>query len=185
REYLEITAITHRKNAIHQGCYLHRTPNEATYLRLPWEADALVQYRTGGMLAVNMIDSVSIISIRKGADGLGKIAALGFLGTPAARTTKIVIVVDEDVDPYNLYDVMWAISSRCQPERAVEILKDITGAGIDPSMPEESKRTKSALISKMIIDATKTVAIPFPEAVAPKKDVLAKVEKEWEKYGIH
>ncbi len=184
REYVEISAITHRKNAIHQACYLHRTPNEASYIRLPWEAEALVQYRGGGLLSINIIDSVAIVSIRKTSDGQGKIAAFGFLGTPAARTIKVVIVVDEDVSPYNLQDVMWAISSRCQPERAVEILKDITGSSIDPSMPVESKSTRSALLSKMIIDATKPVSLPFAEAVAPKKEALAKVEKEWEKYGI-
>lgn len=184
REYVEITAITHRNNAIHQACYLHRTPNEATLLRLPWEADALVQYKTGGLVNVNIIDSVAVAAIKKTYDGQGKIAAMGFLGTPAARTVKIVIMVDEDVNPYSLQDVMWAISSRCQPERGVEILKDLTGAGIDPSMPEDSKKSKSALISKMIIDATKPVAKGFSEAVAPHPEALAKVEKNWEKYGI-
>ena len=185
REYVEITAITHRNNPIHQACYLHRTPNEGSLLRLPWEAEALAQYRTGGLLSVNIIDTVAIISIKKNSDGQGKIAALGFLGTPAALTIKVIIVVDEDINPYSLQDVMWAISSRCQPERAVEILKDITGPGIDPSMPEESKQSRSHLVSKMIIDATKPVSKPFAEAVAPQKEALARVEKEWEKYGIY
>jgi UbiD family decarboxylase len=184
REYVEVTAITHRNNPIHQACYLHRTPNEASLIRLPWEAEVLSQYRAGGILKVNVIDSVAIASIRKNSDGQGKTAAMGFMGTQSARMIKVLIIVDEDVNPYNLQDVMWAISSRCQPERAVEILRDISTAGIDPSLSEESKRNKTSLTSKMIIDATKPVSRPFAEAVAPQKEALARVEKEWEKYGI-
>ncbi|MBM2831434.1 MAG: hypothetical protein HW414_486 [Dehalococcoidia bacterium] len=184
REYVEITAITHRNNPIHQASYLHRTPNEATFTRLPWEAEALVQYPTGGLISVNIIDSVAIASIKKTYDGQGKMSGMGILGTTSGRLLKVIIIVDEDVNPYNLQDVMWAISSRCQPERAVEIMKDISTAGIDPSISEEHKRDKTSLTSKMIIDATKPVSRPFAEAVAPQKEALARVEKEWEKYGI-
>ncbi|MFC1968085.1 UbiD family decarboxylase [Chloroflexota bacterium] len=184
REFMEVKAITHRNNPIHQACYLHRPPNEASFIRLSDEANIIAQCPVGGVISVNVLDSVTVASITKTFDGQAKMVGMGILGSTGGRQAKIMIVVDEDVNPHNLHEVLWAISSRCQPERDVEILKDISSVGIDPSMPEESKRLQTGLSSKMIIDATKPVRKPFSEAVAPKREVLERVEREWERYGI-
>jgi 2,5-furandicarboxylate decarboxylase 1 len=184
REVIEISAITHRNSPIHQACYSYRSPNEQSSLRLRAESELLVQYPSGGLVKVNIIDTMAIASIRKRADGQSKIAAMGLLAAPEARPIKIVIMVDEDINPHNLHEVMWAVSSRCQPERGVEIIKDVSGSGIDPSLPEESKLTRTSLTSKMIIDATRPISKPFAEAVAPQREAMERVEKDWEKYGI-
>ena len=51
----------------------------------------------------------------------------------AAYYTKWVIVVDEDVDPTDVNDVLWALSTRCHPSEDLDILRNTWSTGLDPS----------------------------------------------------
>ena len=59
-----------------------------------------------------------------------------------------MIVVDHDIDPYDLLQVEWAVNTRVQPDRDVLILPNMYSPTLDPSAPAE--RTSA----KMAIDAT-------------------------------
>ena len=73
------------------------------------------------------------------------------LSTPHGMPyTKIVIVVDEYVDPFNLEQVMWAMASRVKPDKDVAIIPNCPGMPLDPSSYPAGMHTK------MIIDATTT-----------------------------
>jgi len=188
REYIEIKAITHRNNPINQGAYLRKPPSEVLSLKLSWLVEAVRQCPLPGLVKLSMPEAgccsgIAVASIKKAYDGHGKMMGLALLGMAAGKLIKIVIVVDEDIDPDNWTDVMWAVTTRFQPERDVEIIKDVCAWALDPSLPAES-RDVTDLTSKMIIDATKPYKMPFAEVALPKKDVLEKVEREWGKYGI-
>ena len=45
----------------------------------------------------------------------------------AAYMNRFVIVVDDDVDPMNLDEVMWAVCTRCEPAEDIEIMRKIVG----------------------------------------------------------
>jgi 4-hydroxy-3-polyprenylbenzoate decarboxylase/2,5-furandicarboxylate decarboxylase 1 len=62
---------------------------------------------------------------------------------------KVVIVVDEDVDPRDPAQVEWATAYRVQPDRDVVIVPRMRGVGLDPSVPEPG------VGAVMGIDATK------------------------------
>jgi 3-polyprenyl-4-hydroxybenzoate decarboxylase len=70
-----------------------------------------------------------------------------------------------------------------QANRDIEILKQLTGIILDPSLPKEEQWTTSRT-SKMIIDATRYDAKDFPPVCSPAGETMAKVEKEWKRYGI-
>ncbi|NIR15858.1 MAG: hypothetical protein GWN86_18785, partial [Desulfobacterales bacterium] len=75
---------------------------------------------------------------------------------------KILIVVDDDINPYNIYDVIWALATRYQPEFDTYITPRVAGYGIDPSERITSARGietggTSSLTSRVVIDAT----VPF------------------------
>lgn len=72
-----------------------------------------------------------IIKIRKGFDGQERKALLAALGSELNRIL-FAIVVDEDVDIYSLPDVMWAVSTRCRPDRDIFIIPDIPSFARDP-----------------------------------------------------
>ncbi len=189
REFIEIKAITHRDNPIHQAVYLRKPPNELLSLMRCFEAETIRHCPLPGLLKLNFPEggctgAIAIASIKKTFDGQGKMMGMAILGMEAGKVTKIVIIVDEDVDPFNLNDVLWAMSTRFQPERDVEIIKDVTGWGLDPSIPRASRESGTMFTSKMIIDTTKPVKEPFPEVITPKKEIMEKVEREWGKYGI-
>ena len=64
---------------------------------------------------------------------------------------KIVIVVDETVDPFDLKQVMWALSTRVNPAADLLVLPHMSILPLDPgSMPE-------GMTHKLIIDATTPV----------------------------
>jgi UbiD family decarboxylase len=62
---------------------------------------------------------------------------------------KVVIVVDEDVDPRDPSQVEWAMAYRVQPDRDLVVVSRMRGVGLDPSVPEPG------VGSVMGIDATK------------------------------
>lgn len=52
--------------------------------------------------------------------------------SPAAYANRFTVVVDEDIDPSNLYDVIWAMGTRCDPQQDIEINKKTWSSVIDP-----------------------------------------------------
>ncbi len=189
-EFIDIKAITHRNNPIHNAAYLRKPPSEEVTLRHCWEAEAFSQCsHLQGLLKLNFPQGgcnglIAIASIKKTFDGQGKMVGMGILGEQAGRSVKIVIVVDDDIDPFNMTEVLWAMATRFQPEQDADIIKVVSGFAMDPSIPMHSQESGTNLVSKMIIDATKPIRETFAEVISPKKDVLEKVKKEWAKYGI-
>ncbi len=51
---------------------------------------------------------------------------------PAGYVNRFTIVVDEDIDPSNLYDVIWAMGTRCDPEQDIDILRKNWSSRLDP-----------------------------------------------------
>ena len=66
------------------------------------------------------------------------------------RTGTYVIVVDDDIDIFNSDDVIWAISTRSEPEN-IDILRRCWSGPLDPVIPKERK----GFNSRAIIDATR------------------------------
>lgn len=92
------------------------------------------------------------ISIKKTAEGQPLQAAFAALGVD--HHTKLVVVVDEDIDVSNEEEVWWAVSTRVQADRDVLIIPQHLGMGLalDPSSDETSRT------AKMVIDATVPLA---------------------------
>ena len=107
--------------------------------------------------------------------------AMAVMGTWGARFIKNLIIVDSDIDPFNMTEVEWALATRVQPDRDVEIIKAVTGVILDPSLSEHERLTGHSRTSKMIIDATRYDTDTFEIPCMPKKEVLAEVIKNWDK----
>ena len=87
-----------------------------------------------------------IVSIDKSNDGDGKTAILNCLA--ASHPLKLVIAVDSDVDPFDLEQVEWALSTRFQADTGIVMIKGARGSSFDPSS------AKSAVTAKLGLDAT-------------------------------
>jgi 4-hydroxy-3-polyprenylbenzoate decarboxylase len=77
------------------------------------------------------------------------VAAQTRAGAYAGRWT---VVVDEDVDPSDLDEVVWAMSTRCDPETDVETSDRTWSTPLDPMVPAEEK--SHPFNSRAIVDAT-------------------------------
>lgn len=72
-----------------------------------------------------------IIQVDKIWEGQAKQAALAAFGTNM-QWMKYCIVVDTDVDIYDVNDISWALASRCRPEKDIIIIPNIAGFQRDP-----------------------------------------------------
>lgn len=123
---------------------------------------------------------LTILSIRQRYPGHAKQAALIASQCRAgAYLGRYVVVVDDDIDITNSEDVLWAISSRSDPSRSIEILRRCWSGPLDPAIPRE----EVGYSSRAIIDATRPYEWrdKFPHATAADPEKKAAVRKKWEK----
>ncbi|MGA0531984.1 UbiD family decarboxylase [Hansschlegelia sp. KR7-227] len=99
---------------------------------------------------------VAIIAMKKIAEGEPQMAVMATLGTELY--TKYVIVVDDDVDVFDINDVFWAIATRVRAEKDIFFVPGAKGAILDPSSDP-----KDFTLTKMGIDATRPSGRDFAE----------------------
>lgn len=90
----------------------------------------------------------AIVSIEKLKDGDPKNALMATFG--AHPSLKHAVVVDADIDIYNLVEVEWAVATRFQAGEDLIVIRNARGSSLDPSADQESGET-----TKMGIDATR------------------------------
>lgn len=72
-----------------------------------------------------------------------------------AYTGRYTIVVDEDIDPTNLEQVLWAMCTRSDPETSIDLIKRAWATPLDPRIPPEKRAVGDYTNSRLIIDATR------------------------------
>jgi UbiD family decarboxylase len=72
-----------------------------------------------------------------------------------AYAGRYVVVVDEDIDPTNLEEVIWAVCTRSDPATSIDIIQRAWSTPLDPRIPPERKRVKDFTNSRGLIDATR------------------------------
>ncbi|MGB4393372.1 MAG: hypothetical protein WBI98_00600, partial [Tepidanaerobacteraceae bacterium] len=102
-------------------------------------------------------------AIKQRFNGEAKVAGLATI--PHHDIIKHIVVVDDDIDPFDEKQVLWAIATRVQADKDVTIIPNCRGGLLDPSSVIEG------IGAKMVIDATKPMTRPFAEKIAVPKDV--------------
>jgi UbiD family decarboxylase len=152
---IEIDRVSHRKDPIFEALYLGKPWTELDYCQaLTTCTPIYVQLKTTfpEVVAVNALYTnglVVIVSTQCRFGGFAKSVGMHVLSTPhGLGYATIVIVVDAEVDPFDLNQVMWAMSVKVNPAGDVMILPNLSVNLIDPA------GQPSGIIHKMIIDAT-------------------------------
>ncbi len=99
---------------------------------------------------------MAFISLKKTAAGEPQIAVMATLGTEFY--TKYVIVVDDDVDVFDINDVMWAVATRVRADEDIFFIKGAKSAILDPTSDPQN-----FTVTKMGIDATRPIGRDFAE----------------------
>ncbi len=159
---VQVTAITHRHDAFFQTVLTGIPITENHVMKeLPYEAALFADLKRVYPNVRNVHYSpaggaqhLAIIALDQKYRGEARnviLAALGHHSRP-----KYVIVVDNDVDIYDLNKVVWAMVFRSQPDQDVIIVPRMAGGPRDPSTPELD------MTAVMGFDATEPIGEGFP-----------------------
>jgi 4-hydroxy-3-polyprenylbenzoate decarboxylase/2,5-furandicarboxylate decarboxylase 1 len=159
------TAMTMREDPIFQAGLTGVPVTENHVLKLlPMEANLLAALRqvSPDVVAVHYppeggAEFLAVVSMRQRYVNQAKNLLLSALGSVAHP--KMVVVVDDDIDVYDLAKVWWAVLTRAQPSNDYIIIPEAAGGQLDPSAPTQFG---SSLLG---IDATRPFGEPFPEVV--------------------
>lgn len=151
KEVIEITCVTHRDQPIFQtivpATYEHlllgAIPREASLLRsirntVPTVSG--VHLTLGGTCRYHLV-----VSMKKRNDGEPK--NVMFAAFAGHYDVKHVVVVDDEVDIFNMEEVEWAIATRFQAEKDLLVVHGALGSKLDPS-------TDNGVSSKLGFDCT-------------------------------
>ena len=99
--------------------------------------------------------------------------------TPARYAGRWSVVVDEDIDPTNVDDVLWALATRVDPVRDIETVDRTWSSKIDPM--SENAGGDAWFNSRVVVDAT----IPyekkddFPPVAASSEELRREILDKW------
>jgi UbiD family decarboxylase len=120
---------------------------------------------------------IAFISMKKTADGEPQMAVMATLGTELY--TKYVIVVDDDVDVFDLHDVMWAVATRVRAEKDIFFIPGAKAAILDPTSDPEN-----FTVTKMGVDATRPAGRDFAERLVISDEQRARARSILEAAGV-
>ena len=155
-----ITAIHHRNDPIVLGSPPMKPPR--FHFGLPFRAAGIwSNLEMAGVTDVvgvwqHVAQLMTVVALKQRYAGHAKRA--GLIAAANSYMGRLVVVVDEDVDPSDINDVMWAITTRCEPSEQIDIVRDAWSSALDPRIPEEDRLRGVTSHSKAIIEACK----PFP-----------------------
>ncbi len=169
RPVFEVTAITHRKDPILRGLMQGKPVTEwGRFAQIQTAATGLRLFEDigpAGVKAINAVPEASVINmvvIQIDAHYVGHARDVGrmWMCGQMGSHVKIVVVVDEDIDPFDLGQVWWAVATRTQGSRDIEVHPFGRTSRSDPSVLKES----GEFTDVVLIDATKKLDYPYVEA---------------------
>ena len=96
-----------------------------------------------------------------------------------AYMSRYSVVVDDDIDPANLQEVMWAVATRTDPALDIDIIQRGMGSKNDPMFV--AYRYDAPLSSKAVIDACRPWEHlhDFPPVAEASKSLQESVKAKW------
>lgn len=191
--FMDVTCITRKKNPILVSWTSQVTPSESSIIkRVGYEPLFLRFLKTElgikSVLRVAMhepltnLRKVIVVQLRKPTEA-ETWRALMAAATFHPGVGKFLVAVDEDIDPWDMDMIMWAISYRSMPDKDVQILKGRErGHGPPFGRDDQPVETRAADESALLIDAI--LRDSFPPVSLPKKEYMEKARAIWEELGL-
>ena len=184
-----VTCITHRKNPIYLTTIVGRPPMEDAYLGKATERIFLPLLRVTFPEIVDMnlpvhgvFHNLAIVSIKKEYPAHARKIMHGLWGMGQMMFTKIIIVVDHDVNVHDLSEVTWIAGNHIDPKRDTVLVEGPVDV-LDHAAPVMGYG------SKIGIDATRKwkgegFDREWPEPIVMDEKTKRYIDSIWEKLGI-
>ena len=183
---MQVTAITHRKNAVFSAIISQVTPSESSVVKkVAYEPMFLnhLQHTLGikGVKRVVMHEPLSnlrpVIFVQYARDTVRTEVWRGLQGAATLRADcgKIVVAVSEDIDPESTDAVFWSMAYRSTPSEDVQIInyrRGVQGSQYGPNKAE----------STLLIDATQKH--PMAPLALPGKAYMEHAKHLWEELKL-
>ena len=127
---------------------------------------------------------ITVVSIKQMYAGHApQVMALAAQCTAGAYFGKYVIVVDEDIDPSNIHQVLWAMATRSRPAQSIDILRETWSTYLDPSLNPPEIRPWG---SKCLINACMDYRFikTFSKRTKLSKQAYENVVSRWQELGL-
>jgi 4-hydroxy-3-polyprenylbenzoate decarboxylase len=185
--FMEVTAITRRKKAVLTSIISQVTPSESSLIKRVALEPVFLNHLTKQM----GIRGVKKVSMHEPLTNLRKVIAVvvdrsmpatevwrALYGAAALLRSggKMVIAVNEDIDPDNADALLWAMSYRANFALDVQMLQH-REQGHGPRSPRNG-----GVDASMLIDAT--LKDDFPPIALPKKEFMENAKAIWEELGL-
>jgi UbiD family decarboxylase len=193
---VKLTAVTYRNNPIYQGCSPGIPPNEETTPReMGGTAGAMRSLQKSGIPGVK-----EVYCMEMGCAGFFVVVSMDrhyyagnaqqiihhMFACDLPHETKWVIVVDDDINIYDMGSVQWAMATRVQPYRDIIVTpNNLIGVSLDPSLGPLFSKIPNVKSSKIGIDATKYFkGHEYPPLVLDNAETKKKLDQRWKEYGF-
>jgi 4-hydroxy-3-polyprenylbenzoate decarboxylase len=185
-----VTKITHRQDPIYHSTYTGRPPDEPAVLGVALNEVfvPILQKQFPEIVDFYLPPEgcsyrLAIVTIKKQYPGHAKRVMMGVWSfLRQFMYTKFVIVTDDDVNARDWKDVIWAMTTRMDPERDTTLINNTPIDYLDFASPV------SGLGSKMGMDATNKwpgeTNREWGEPITMDAEVKARVDALWDELGI-
>src|SRR5271154_7114187 len=184
-----VTCVTHRKNPLYATTIVGPPPMEDFYMGkaierifLPLMRLQLPEIRDVSMPAEGIFHNLILVSMRKAYPGHARKVMHAIWGLGQAMFSKVIVLVDEDVDVQDVREVAWKALNNIDPERDIQFV-----LGPVDSLDHSSRLPNYG--SKMGIDATRKwkeegFVRPWPDVIRMPAEVKQRVNQLWKKAGV-
>lgn len=184
---LDITRLWHRPDPILLGAPPGKPPHDYSYMRTVMKSamihDELVSMGVPGVRGAWAHEAGGgrlFVAVSVEQRYPGHVRQVGLLAQQcpaAAYMNRYVVVVDDDVDPADLEQVVWAMSTRSDPAGDIEITRHGWGSKLDPMLPEG----EPAYNSRAVVDACRPFERrhDFPRVAESAPAHLRELRQRW------
>ena len=179
-----VERITHRRDAIYPSTIVGVPPMEDFYMGTASVRIFLPVFKMNfpeivdmALPAEGVFHNLVIVSIKKQFPYHAMKVMHGLWGMGLMMFTKIIVVVDDDVDVHNTSEVLFRLCANIDPDRDAIFTKG-------PADVLDHATSELAVGSKMGIDATWPLGIAVPPYATVPKAAAELVARNWKSYGI-
>jgi len=196
--FMNVTCITHRKNPIYQAFLSQFPPSESSMIRGVAHEYIILKFLTIDRGYTNVKDvacheasgswGLTVIQVSKPEPGQAVAMLDAVKNNEMGRSGKMIVVVDDDIDPRDPDSVNWALSYRMQPARDTRVVP-VPEMLLDPSLVDPADASARDPLSQhetrasmLLIDATRKW--PYPPTSLPSKPFMEQALVMWQELGL-
>jgi UbiD family decarboxylase len=183
---IRVQRIYHRNDPILTVATPMRPPSDFSYSKCVMKAgmiwDEVERAGVSGVKGVWCHEAggarmFNVIAIKQAYAGHARQAAMAAASCQSGSYLgRFVVVVDDDIDPTNLFEVLWAMCTRCDPAEDIDIIRKMWSGPLDPRIPRGTTWN-----SRAVIDACRPFEMlkDFPPVARASPELRARIEAKF------